>query len=105
MKRLTHVEHFENCKAVSLYLVRNDDQEQSEFEKFIDSYSTSNQRDMQVILTWLDRIRNEGAFERRFRPEGKGTSAIPVEAAKLRLYCIRLTDNILILGGGGKKKQ
>ena len=30
--------------------------------------------------------------------------ALPVTSSKLRLYCLRLSDKILILGNGGVKK-
>ena len=52
-----------------------------------------------MIVAWLDRIGETGALERYFRPEGKygdGVSAIPIESGKLRLYCLRLSDKILI---------
>ncbi len=42
-----------------------------------------------------------------FRPEGRygdGVSVIPIEVGnKLRLYCLRLSDKILIFGNGGVK--
>ncbi len=31
-------------------------------------------------------------------------AALPVLKSKLRLYCLRLSDKILILGNGGEKK-
>lgn len=31
--------------------------------------------------------------------------ALPVTSSKLRLYCLRLSDKILILGNGGVKKS
>ena len=31
--------------------------------------------------------------------------ALPVLASKLRLYCLRLSDGILVLGNGGVKKS
>lgn len=31
--------------------------------------------------------------------------ALPVQKSKLRLYCLRLTDKILILGNGGVKRS
>ena len=46
-------------------------------------------------------------MERLFRPEGRlndGVCALPVVKSKLRLYCLRLSDKILILGNGGIKK-
>lgn len=46
-------------------------------------------------------------MERYFRPEGKvrdSVVALPVLRSKLRLYALRLSDKILILGNGGEKK-
>jgi hypothetical protein len=54
----------------------------------------------------IDKIADKGALERLFRPEGKysdGVCALPVIQSKLRLYCLRLSDKILILGNGGAK--
>jgi hypothetical protein len=45
-------------------------------------------------------------LERYFRPEGKrgdNVCAIPIETTSLRLYVIRLTEHIVILGNGGIK--
>lgn len=41
-----------------------------------------------------------------FRPEGKYADrvcALPIDSGKLRLYCLRMSDKILILGNGGIK--
>lgn len=48
----------------------------------------------------------KGIEERRFRPEGKmsdGVVALPVYQSGLRLYCLRLSDSVLIVGNGGVK--
>ena len=34
-----------------------------------------------------------------------GVCAIPIETSKLRLYCLQISDQILILGNGGLKNQ
>lgn len=55
----------------------------------------------------MTRIARTGALERYFRNEGKMSDsvvAIPVTSSKLRLYCLRLSDKILVLGNGGVKK-
>lgn len=47
-----------------------------------------------------------GAFERFFRPEGKiedHVAALSIDSRKLRLYCLRISDQILIVGNGGVK--
>lgn len=50
-----------------------------------------------------------GALQRYFRPEGGNVKALPTyvdiprmnrKIGKMRLYCLRLSDRILILGGG-----
>ena len=46
-------------------------------------------------------------MERYFRPEGRygdGVGVIPIEVGnKIRLYCLRLSDKILVFGNGGVK--
>lgn len=59
------------------------------------------------LLNVIGKVADYGAFERFFRPEGKMNDrvcALPVLRSKLRLYCLRLSDSILILGNGGVKK-
>lgn len=48
----------------------------------------------------------ESEFERFFRNEGKmsdNVKALAIDSRKLRLYCLRISDKILILGNGGVK--
>jgi len=65
------------------------------------------QPDLQKILVALQRMLNEvGFLKRYFRPEGKmrdRVMALPIQSGKLRLYCLRLSDSILIVGNGGQK--
>lgn len=81
----------------------------SEFEKFILAYqdNVTLSRDLQVILVALKRMmENSGFLERYFRPEGKmndSVCALPIQTNKLRLYCLRLSDTVLIAGNGGVK--
>lgn len=49
---------------------------------------------------------NYGFLERYFQPEGKmndRVGALPIHKSHLRLYCLRLSDSILIMGNGGVK--
>ena len=62
--------------------------------------------DFQRILLALEKIIDHGALERFFRIEGKmndHVSALAIDSRKLRLYCLRISDQILILGNGGVK--
>lgn len=95
----------ENCTIYTLQFVRD---MESEFEKFISKFidSAEYSEDYTRIAAFISRIARTGALERYFRPEGKVSDsvvALPVTSSKLRLYCLRLSDKILILGNGGIK--
>lgn len=65
-------------------------------------------KDLLRIVQLVDKIADEGALERFFRPESKmrdSVVALPVLRSKLRLYCLRLSDRILVLGNGGVKNS
>lgn len=108
-KRYFTLEIVEQTDKVTVYSILFDDEEENEFMKFINKYSgiSSFIHDVQRITYYIEKIKENGVLERYFRPEGKpaqNIKAIPVETNKLRLYAIRLSDNILILGNGGHKK-
>lgn len=103
------LEIVEQCDDVTIYSILFENEENNEFLKFINKYADnpSFSHDIQRIVSYIDKIKENGVLERYFRREGKPAQkikAIPVEINKLRLYAIRLTDNILILGNGGHKK-
>ena len=80
----------------------------TEFEKFVAEFemNATYNRDYQRIIAALQAILRIGALERFFRPEGginDSVQALPIESGKLRLYCLRLSDQIVILGNGGVK--
>ena len=81
---------------------------ESEFRKFLKKFkdNAALNKDYQSILYALDRIIAKGAFERMFRYEGKmndNVVALSLDSKKLRLYCLRMSDQILIVGNGGVK--
>ena len=82
----------------------------SEFDNFYNKFINDAERsdDLQKILTQIDLMLNVRGFtERNFRPEGKMSDnvvAIPVYKNSLRLYCLRLSDSVLIVGNGGIKR-
>lgn len=96
----------ENC---TLYTIQFVSEDKSEFERFYAKFKNDAEydNDLMRIVALIDKIADKGALERLFRPEGKysdGVCALPVIQSKLRLYCLRLSDRILILGNGGIKK-
>lgn len=93
-----------------LFTITLDGEAVSEFSKFVKEYSGDAEcgRDLDLILLALKKmIIGSGFLERYFRIEGKMSDsvyALPIETSKLRLYCLRLSDEILIAGNGGKKR-
>lgn len=98
----------EEHDAVNFYSIHLEGKVISEMEAFFEKFpfGSSYDDDIDIIISWLDKIGAVGALERYFRYEGKygdGVCAIPIETNNLRLYCIRLSDKILIFGNGGLK--
>lgn len=94
----------------TLYSIQFTSESNSEYERFYAKFieDAKLNRDLLRIVQVVDRIAEEGALERFFRPEGKmrdSVVALPVLSSKLRLYCLRLSNGILILGNGGIKNS
>lgn len=109
MKREYSIELLEEYEKVNFYSIKLNGEELTELEIFFEKFPEGCEYDeeMDVIISWLGQIAERGAKERYFRPEGRygdGVSVIPIEVGnKLRLYCLRLSDKILIFGNGGVK--
>ena len=108
VKKKTTVEFLNESEKASLYSISFEMDGTTEFEKFVAEFemNATYNRDYQRIIAALQAILRIGALERFFRPEGDmndGVQAIPIESGKLRLYCLRLSDQIVILGNGGVK--
>ena len=95
-------------KHCTLYTIQFLSENDSEFEQFYNKFKDDVEfnPDLMRIVGFIGKIADFGALERYFRPEGKMNDrvvALPVVQSKLRLYCLRLSDKILILGNGGVK--
>ena len=93
---------------VSLYSICFNGRDVSEFEDFLIKFRDNSKlnRDFQTILLALEKIIDQGALERFFRLEGRmndNVAALSIDSRKLRLYCLRISDQIMILGNGGVK--
>ena len=108
VKKKTEVEKISESEKTALYSISFEKDGTNEFEKFVEEFEqyAKYNRDYQRIIAALQAILNLGALERFFRPEGKikdSVAAIPIEGGKLRLYCLRISEQIVILGNGGVK--
>lgn len=103
------IEKIEQTAQAGLFTIYFENNDESEFERFINRFKDDAERkqDLQIILNAIQKmLSNNGFLERYFRPEGKmndNVVALPIERGKLRLYCLRMSDSILIVGNGGIK--
>ena len=98
-----------NADGCTIYTIQFLSESDSEFERFYARFKDDAEYnpDLMRIVALINKIADMGALERYFRPEGKlkdGVCALPVLQSKLRLYCLRLSDKILVPGNGGVKK-
>ena len=110
MSEELQLEFVEKSEKAALYTICFKNNSASEFAKFILKYRNDVElnKDFQRIIYALNKCLEVGVLERFFRPEGKmkdSVCALPIESGKLRLYCLRLSDKILILGNGGVKNS
>lgn len=109
MSQSYSIELLEEYDNINFYSIHLDEEELTEVERFFEKFPEGCEYDeeVDVILAWMDKIAEKGALERYFRPEGKygdGVGVIPIDVGnKLRLYCLRLSDKILVFGNGGIK--
>ena len=99
----------EQTETAGLFTIIFEGESDSEYVKFVEKFKGDAQRqgDLTFILNQIQAMMRIGGFlERKFRPEGKmrdGVAALPLFKSSLRLYCLRLSDSVLIVGNGGVK--
>ncbi|MDE5956123.1 MAG: hypothetical protein K2G80_06470 [Bacteroidales bacterium] len=100
--------------AISMYSPCYDGEQMHEFAKFLVSNRDHSHPQLKkffyTILAKIHKMEECGARENLFRPEGGKIKAMPLyvelprinrKVGKLRLYCIRISERLLILGNGG----
>ena len=105
------IEEVSQTDKAGLFTIRFEGEAVTEFEKFMLHFKDSAERqtELSVILNAINRMLTVSGFlERYFRYEGRVTDrvvALPnnMEHLELRLYCLRLSDKVLIVGNGGVK--
>ena len=108
MMRTAKLKTIEQSENVGLYSICFNGNDLSEYEQFVKKFlddATLNQ-DFQKVFRAIHRIMANGALERYFRPEGRfkdNLTALSIDSKVLRLYCLRISDQILIIGNGGAK--
>lgn len=99
-----YFELYAQSDKVSIYTIRFEGCPVAETDSFVDEYFGKGFcEDIRSIRRWLTNIKIRGAQPRYFRPENNVVAG-PVTFSRLRIYCIRCSDRIIILDGGGEKK-
>lgn len=109
-KKKVTIEVFEELDKVTFYSIRINSNEDLEADDFFGkSFDYKKfEEDISIISKVIDKMGEKGAEPRNFRNAGKSVDdvgAIPeyLYSSKLRLYAIRLSNEIVILGNGGLK--
>ncbi|MBV6439406.1 MAG: hypothetical protein DYG98_17315 [Haliscomenobacteraceae bacterium CHB4] len=99
-------------RKTRFYTVRFEQKTHTEFEDFLLRHENRKDLEEQLneLIAWLDEIaERRGALNWLFRQENKAHALPPkqrldhLEVNNLRLYCLRLSDHVVILFNGGVK--
>lgn len=107
MKRYFEIKPYVSYAKTQFYTIEEIGKGVNETDEFFIRFKDNldYQKDIETIKYWIQKIGKEsGALERSFRPE-KAAGAIPITVSKLRLYCYRISDELVILGNGGIKSS
>jgi hypothetical protein len=109
MNKFATLKHIGSFKKVCFFSILLEGSSQTIYEEFYDKFKSeeSLKEDIKLIITQLNQIGLRGAFTKYFRPEGSA-EALPhfitsLHKPKLRLYCVRLSDEVVVLLSGGIK--
>lgn len=103
---------YKHTDALTIYCTKCVDEGVCELDKFIIGCRKGTAKicsDLRRLMNVIDNMLERGAQEFYFRTsEGKRADrvcALPIiNDNSLRLYCLRINDGILIVGGGGVKR-
>ena len=115
MNNFVTIQLFKTFGSVKYYTFQVEGRKQSETDNFFSTYENRPEvsKDLEKLVAWITEIgSNRGAKSRYFRSEN-AADALPPPASimaeltvghcDLRLYCVRLTDQVVILANGGIK--
>lgn len=115
MKKFVTIKPFKTFRKVKHYTFWVDGRERSEADAFFSRFEHNEElaKDLDTLVAWLAEVGdNRGATGRHFRPENAANALPPpakvmveltVGSCNLRLYCVRLSEEVVILANGGRK--
>ena len=118
MKSIIRIEIFEQFEKVTFYTFRFENEAEAETGKFFDNFETNAyyQEEISEIANLIKSIGSRGAEKRYFRTENAAYAFPPELSIKfvefeitdentLRLFCVWVSESIVILCNGGVKKS
>lgn len=108
MRQRVSVVLLEEYERVNFYSFTLQGEANSEFENFLLKFRDAYPEDVGKIMYRLECITRDGVFERHFRYASKTADRVAelpshIETSNLRVYCVCISEKILILGNGGLK--
>jgi hypothetical protein len=100
----------DETECVTFYSIKLDSDLDSQTDQFVEKFGKKEYKhQLDIILTAIELISCSGAAERHFRPaEKKADNVMELPGKKdkclLRLYCLRLSENVVVLGSGDVKE-
>jgi len=92
----------------SLYTIQYEGESRTEFDKFLENEGVvQEQSSLSRLAAKLDEMVHEYGFVREFFKEKEGRRwdyVVVLSEGKLRLYCLRVENFLLIVGNGGVKR-
>lgn len=99
------IELFKSGIKSNIYAIRIVSNELNEVSKFYLNFEKDYKAELDIIFTAISQIADKrGISEDFFRHEG-AVFALPKSKCKLRLYCLILSEKILLLYKGGLKPK
>lgn len=99
---------------IDFYTARIDNNDLTEFELFVEKEFPSHKKELEILYSVIDEMKIRGAKSYYFKPE-REANALPkvtqeiITANKkdfgIRLYCIRLTEKVVVLLNGDIKTE
>jgi L-rhamnose mutarotase len=98
--------------AITYYSVFLEDEETTEFDYFLDKEFPDHKNEIDIVYSVLELMKKNGAKQYYFKPENSANALpkVPQEIQDantqdygIRLYCIRLHDNLVVLLNGDIK--
>ncbi len=116
MKLYVHLQLFKSFKKVNFYTFEFEDAEQTETDKFFNKFEnvTAVSSDLNNIVAWLTLIGEKYGAKLPFFRQEAAAHALPPPMSKmirevvvndLRLYCVWISEEIVILANGGIKES